>query len=38
MEAAKERNLPRAIIINKIDLPELDLPNAGRADPGDLRP
>ncbi|MGA2231354.1 MAG: elongation factor G [Tepidisphaeraceae bacterium] len=26
MEAAKERNVPRAIIINKIDLPELDLP------------
>src|SRR5437016_4144742 len=25
MEAAKERNIPRAIIINKIDLPELDL-------------
>jgi elongation factor G len=25
MDAAKERNLPRAIIINKIDLPELDL-------------
>lgn len=25
MEAAKERNLPRAIIVNKIDLPELDL-------------
>lgn len=25
MEAAKERNLPRAIIINKIDLPDLDL-------------
>jgi elongation factor G len=25
MEAAKERNLPRAIVINKIDLPELDL-------------
>jgi elongation factor G len=25
MEAAKDRNLPRAIIINKIDLPELDL-------------
>src|SRR6266700_1742959 len=24
MEAAKERNIPRAIIINKIDLPELD--------------
>jgi elongation factor G len=24
-EAAKERNLPRAIIINKIDLPEIDL-------------
>jgi len=26
MEAAKERNLPRAIIINKIDLPDLNLP------------
>lgn len=26
MEAAKERNLPRAIIINKIDLPDIDLP------------
>ncbi|MCS7034315.1 MAG: GTP-binding protein, partial [Phycisphaerae bacterium] len=26
MEAARERNLPRAIIINKIDLPDLDLP------------
>jgi elongation factor G len=26
MEAAKDRNLCRAIIINKIDLPELDLP------------
>jgi elongation factor G len=25
MEAAKERNLPRAIIINKIDMPDLDL-------------
>ena len=25
MEAAKDRNLPRAIIVNKIDLPELDL-------------
>lgn len=25
MEAAKERNLPRAIIVNKIDLPEIDL-------------
>ncbi|HTW93755.1 MAG TPA: elongation factor G, partial [Tepidisphaeraceae bacterium] len=25
MDAAKEANLPRAIIINKIDLPELDL-------------
>ncbi len=25
MEAARERNLPRAIVINKIDLPELDL-------------
>jgi len=25
MEAAKEANLPRAIIINKIDLPDLDL-------------
>jgi elongation factor G len=25
MEVAKERNLPRAIIVNKIDLPELDL-------------
>ncbi len=25
MEAAKERNLPRAIIINKIDMPEIDL-------------
>jgi len=24
-EAAKERNLPRAIIVNKIDLPDLDL-------------
>ncbi len=26
MEAAKARNLPRAIVINKIDLPDLDLP------------
>jgi elongation factor G len=26
MEAAKERNLPRAIIVNKIDMPEIDLP------------
>ncbi len=26
MEAAKEQNLPRAIIINKIDLPDIDLP------------
>lgn len=26
MEAAKENNLPRAIIINKIDMPEVDLP------------
>jgi elongation factor G len=26
MDAAKERNLPRVIIVNKIDLPELDLP------------
>ena len=26
MEAAKELNLPRAIIVNKIDLPDLDLP------------
>lgn len=26
MEAARERNLPRAIIVNKIDLPELNLP------------
>src|SRR5262245_33894150 len=25
MEAAKERNLPRAIIVNKIDMPEVDL-------------
>jgi elongation factor G len=25
MEAAKERNLPRAIVINKIDLPDIDL-------------
>ena len=25
MEAAKDRNLPRAIIINKIDMPEVDL-------------
>jgi elongation factor G len=25
-EAARERNLPRAIIINKIDMPEIDLP------------
>jgi len=25
MEAARERNIPRAIIINKLDLPELDL-------------
>ena len=25
MEAAKEKNLPRAIIINKIDLPDIDL-------------
>lgn len=25
MEAAKERNLPRAIIINKIDMPDVDL-------------
>jgi elongation factor G len=25
-EAARDRNLPRAIIVNKIDLPELDLP------------
>jgi elongation factor G len=25
-EAARERNLPRAIIINKIDMPETDLP------------
>lgn len=25
MEAAKDRNLPRAIIINKIDLPDIDL-------------
>jgi elongation factor G len=25
-EAAKDRNLPRAIIINKIDMPEIDLP------------
>jgi elongation factor G len=25
-EAARERNLPRAIIINKIDMPEVDLP------------
>src|SRR3954447_20389709 len=24
-EAAKERNLPRAIIVNKIDMPEVDL-------------
>jgi elongation factor G len=26
MELAKERNLPRAIIINKIDMPDVDLP------------
>ncbi|HZZ45236.1 MAG TPA: elongation factor G [Tepidisphaeraceae bacterium] len=26
MEAAEERNLPRAIVVNKIDLPEVDLP------------
>ncbi|HEY1686701.1 MAG TPA: elongation factor G [Tepidisphaeraceae bacterium] len=26
MEAAKERNLPRAIVVNKIDMPEVDLP------------
>ncbi len=26
MEAAKELNLPRAIIVNKIDLPDIDLP------------
>jgi elongation factor G len=26
MEAAKDRNLPRAIVINKIDQPEIDLP------------
>ena len=25
LEAAKDRNLPRAIIINKIDMPEVDL-------------
>src|SRR5205823_6510414 len=25
MEAAKDRNLPRAIIVNKIDMPEVDL-------------
>src|SRR3954469_19636275 len=25
MEAAKERNLPRAVVINKIDMPEVDL-------------
>src|SRR5687768_1947855 len=25
MDAAKERNLPRAIVINKIDLPDIDL-------------
>jgi elongation factor G len=25
MEAAKERNLPRAIIVNKIDMPDVDL-------------
>src|SRR5688572_12825925 len=25
MEAAKDRNLPRAIIVNKIDMPEIDL-------------
>lgn len=25
MEAARERNLPRAIVINKIDMPEIDL-------------
>lgn len=26
MEAAKERNLPRAIVVNKMDMPEVDLP------------
>jgi elongation factor G len=26
MEAARERNLPRAIVVNKIDMPEVDLP------------
>ena len=26
MEAARDRNLPRAIIVNKVDLPDLDLP------------
>ena len=38
MEIARSRDLPRAIIINKIDLPGNRAGRPGRADSGNLRP